>query len=87
MLVLRTQEELVLRLRFGSAREAKTREHGARRLGMSDATVRRVERGALRKLRRSALGSGWQRLAILERGLVRAHATIGSSGVRWLNCS
>jgi DNA-directed RNA polymerase sigma subunit (sigma70/sigma32) len=62
-LVLETQEELVLRLRFGSAREAQTREEVARLLGVSDATVQRIEREALRKLRQSALGpvsSGWQ---------------------------
>ena len=63
MLVLGTQEELVLHLRFGRAREAQTREEVARLLGVSDATVQRIERQALRKLRQNALGpvsSGWQ---------------------------
>ncbi len=56
------QEELVLRLRFGSARTPHPRAAVARLLGVSDETVRRVEDQALRKLRQSALGpvsGGW----------------------------
>ena len=63
MQVLAAREELVLRLRFGSARQATTREEVAREIGVSTATVRRIEQVALRKLRLSALGpisSGWQ---------------------------
>ena len=62
MAILGHQEELVLRLRFGSARKAQTRQEVARLLGVSDETVRRVEYQALRKLRQSALGpvsNGW----------------------------
>lgn len=63
MEVLAAREELVLRLRFGSARPAQTREEVAREIGVSTATVRRIEHVALRKLRQSALGPvsrGWQ---------------------------
>ena len=60
---LAAREELVLRLRFGSAQQAHTRAEVAREIGVSTATVRRIEQVALRKLRLSALGpisSGWQ---------------------------
>jgi DNA-directed RNA polymerase sigma subunit (sigma70/sigma32) len=62
MRILGNQEELVLRLRFGSAQQAQTRQEVARLLGVSDETVRRVEYQALRKLRQSALAplsNGW----------------------------
>jgi DNA-directed RNA polymerase sigma subunit (sigma70/sigma32) len=63
MEILGVREELVLRLRFGNARTAQTRQAVARLLGVSDGTVRRIEREALRKLRLSALGpisEGWR---------------------------
>jgi DNA-binding NarL/FixJ family response regulator len=62
---LEEREELVLRLRFGSGRTVQTQPEIARLLGVSDSTVRHIERQALRKLRLSALGpvgkgwSGW----------------------------
>ncbi len=62
MEILAPREELVLQLRFGSARVAQTREQIAALLKVSGATVRRIERQALRKLRLSALGPisrGW----------------------------
>ena len=62
MQILEAREELVLRLRFGDARTAHTRQEVARLLSVSDGTVRRIERDALRKLRMSALGPvsrGW----------------------------
>lgn len=60
---MEAREELVLRLRFGSMRTAQSRSQVARLLGVSDRTVRGIERRALRKLRMDALGPvsmGWQ---------------------------
>lgn len=62
MAILGAREELVLKLRFGGVRKGHTRKEVARRLGVSDDTVQRIERRALRKLRQSALGpvaNGW----------------------------
>ena len=63
METLAPREELVLRLRFGRVCEAHTRHQVAQLLKVSDTTVRRIERQAMRKLRLSALGPvgrGWQ---------------------------
>jgi DNA-directed RNA polymerase sigma subunit (sigma70/sigma32) len=57
MEILEARERLVLRLRFGSMSQARTHATVARWLDVSDGAVRRIERQALRKLRRSALGS------------------------------
>jgi DNA-binding NarL/FixJ family response regulator len=61
--ILEAREELVLRLRFASVRRPQSRSQVARFLGLSDRTVRCIERQALRKLRLDALGpvgAGWQ---------------------------
>ena len=61
--ILEAREELVLRLRFGSAEAPQSRSQVARSLGLSARTVRCIERQALRKLRMDALGpvgAGWQ---------------------------
>jgi DNA-directed RNA polymerase sigma subunit (sigma70/sigma32) len=62
--ILEGREVLVLELRFGNLRRAQSRGDVARFLGVSDRTVRRIERRALRKLRMEALvpgsgGQGW----------------------------
>jgi DNA-directed RNA polymerase sigma subunit (sigma70/sigma32) len=56
--ILEASEALVLQLRFGTVRRAQSRDDVARFLGVSDRTVRRIERRALRKLRMDALGPG-----------------------------
>jgi len=64
-IALGTREQLVLRLRFGSGKQARTQKEVARLLGVLTPTVEQIERSALRKLRMSALGpvskgwSGW----------------------------
>jgi len=62
---LGTREHLVLRLRFGSGNLPRSQREVAKLLGVRAVTVEEIERRALRKLRRSALGpvskgwSGW----------------------------
>jgi DNA-directed RNA polymerase sigma subunit (sigma70/sigma32) len=63
METLAPREELVLRLRFGLASDAYPRLHVAQLLAVSETTVRRIERQAMRKLRLNALGptgGGWR---------------------------
>jgi DNA-directed RNA polymerase sigma subunit (sigma70/sigma32) len=56
------QEDLVLRLRFGTEKSPRTQQQVAEQLGLSLSAVQVIERTALRTLRLSALGplgEGW----------------------------
>ena len=56
MVTLTENETAVLRLRFEQLRRVATPQEVAGLLGLPLPTVRRIERRALQKLRRSALG-------------------------------